>query len=261
MSEEKLKVEDLKAMSVSQLTEYAKELDGEDKVLAETVLAAKIKRNEHLREIPGVAAEKEVSEEVNSDVETRRAEREAARLEKEVQKAKLLEDRAEAAKKREIERAAALEAKMKKAAEKVEMKTASAEQIAAQKEANEKLRAEKAAEKEAIFQSKLEAVRIKKEEENVRVAAIAEALKANPDVNLGTSKAGKTTKTSEIRELMAQGFTNPEIAKATGYGIKFVCDTAWRINQGLANAKFVEEYMAKRKAAIEGTVAQETTTE
>lgn len=256
MSEEKLKVEDLKAMSVSQLTEYAKELDGENKVLAETVLAAKIKRNEHLREIPGVAAEKEVSQEVNADVEARRAEREAARLEKEVQKAKLLEERAKAAELREVERAAALEAKMKKAAEKAEMKTATAEQVAAQKEANEKLRAQKALEKEAAFQAKMEAVRLKKEEENARVAAIAEALKANPDVNLGTGNTGKKSKTSEIRELMTQGFTNPEIAKATGYGIKFVCDTAWRINQALANQKFVEEYMAKRKAAVEAQAAE-----
>lgn len=253
MSEEKLKVEELKALSVAQLQDYIPSLEGEDKILAETVLAAKLKRNEHLRDQPGVAAEVEVSEKVNADIEARRAEREAARIEKEAQKLKILEERAEAAKKREIERAAAVELKLKKQAEKLEMKAATAEQIAAKKIENDKIRAEKAAEKEAIFQAKVKAMEEKKAEEAARVAAVAEALRSNPNVDLGTGKDGKKTKTAEIRELMAQGFTNPEIAKATGYGIKFVCDTAWRINQALANQKFVDEYMAKRKSTIEET--------
>jgi len=254
-----LNVEDLKKLSVAKLTEYIKGLEGEDKVLAENVLKSKLARNEQIAEIPGVAAEKETSEEVNADVEKRRAEREAARLAKEEEKNKLAAERAEKAKQREELRVKALEEKLQAAAKKEEMKNATKEQREALAIEKEELRKAKAAEKEAIFQAKMQQLEEKKATENARVAAVAEALKNNPDVNVGgAGKEGKKSKTAEIKELMAQGFTNPEIAKATGYGIKFVCDTAWRINKEIEKAEFVAKYMAERQAKIYAASAEKT---
>lgn len=254
-----LKVEDLKKLSVAKLTEYIKGLEGEDKVLAENVLKSKLSRNEQLADMPGVAAEKETSEEVNADVEKRRAEREAARLAKEEEKNKLAAERAEKAKQREELRVKAFEEKLQAAAKKEEMKNATKEQREALAIEKEELRKAKAVEKEAIFQAKMQQFEEKKAAENARVAAVAEALKNNPDVNVGgAGKEGKKSKTAEIKELMAQGFTNPEIAKATGYGIKFVCDTAWRINKEIEKAEFVAKYMAERQAKIDSASAEKT---
>ena len=252
MSEKsELTVESLQKLSVANLRKYIKELDGEDKLLAETVLETKLKRNEQLGDMPGVAAEIEASKEKAEaegikSAEERKAERlEALRI-KEEEKAKILAEREKEKLERERVREEALKAKeilrAEKEKEKLE-KEAEKEKAKIERE-KEKMLKKAEAEKAALIKAE-EAEKARLEEE-ARLEVVREKLKEMEAENPATSK------TDVIKKCVSEGMTNSEINKATGYGIKFVCDTVWRIRRDVERAELrerIRKEMAEEAAA------------
>lgn len=261
----KLKVEDLKKLSVKQLENYITGLDGEDKILAEKVLATKTAGVSEVEKDDKVKTEIDTSKakaEAKVEEAKKRAEaREAARIEKEnVAKAKA-EEREVAAKTREEERDAARKVKEEvKTAKEVEREKAREDaKVAKAAKAEEREEAKKAkeAEKEAKVEAKaktkadkleklkaeaLEKEKAKlqaKEDEKAHAMAIAERMKGM------VSGTPAINKSQQVRDCVAQGMTNAEIEVATGFGRKFICDTTWRIQRQLEKAE------AEAAAAVE----------
>lgn len=232
-----LKIEDLKKMSAKKLEEYIPHLEGEDKLLAEKVLASKASVKNVAKNDPAVKEAIERSKEMSEDKRAREAEREKLRLEKEAAKAKIEAEKEAKAAEREAARkkiAEAKEAAKKEREEKAEKRKA---ELLARKEAREKERKEKAEARAKLLAEKEAEKEAKEAEKIARAKEVAEKLKSLE----GQEKP--RTKTDAVRELIMQGLTNPEIAKATGYGIKFVCDTVWRLERQ------AEKYAAKQAEA------------
>lgn len=223
--------EDLGFMSLKKLVEYAAELDGDDKVLANEVIAEKKASAkspiQKMKEEPGVKEEISASEQAKVEktrlAEQRKEEREKKRLEKEEAKAKA--DAEKEVKKKERE-----EAKEKADAEKEAKKTERSEakeKADAEKEAK---KVERETKKEERKEAKLQAEKDKEvaklqgiEDKKKKAAALADALKNQPE------QEASTNKTQQVRECMLKGMTNAEMVKETGFTNKFICDTTWRI--------------------------------
>lgn len=270
MSEEKkLTVEELQKLSPSQLRNIIPGLEGEEKVLAQTVLDKKLEKTKGIREIPGVAAEVEFSEEnansvkketseeeaKKSDAEERKRLREEARLKAEAEKqrvkAELEAKKQEKIAEREKLRELALQQKEERLRQKAEAEAKKLEgrdeKIKKLEEAKKLRKEEALAKKEQKEQAKLD----KKKAEDERVAAVAARLR---EVEVSTKEGSKT---DLIKRLMMEGKSNPEIAKETGLGIKFVCDNVWRIMRQLEAAEWLANNK-KSKTKEDGSVEEKT---
>ncbi len=230
-----LKIENLKKMSAKNLEELISTLDGENKILAEKVLASKFSAR-NIKNDPIVKDAIEKSKEMSKDKRAREAEREAIRKQKEEAAKKLAEEKARKEKEKEAERKKILAIKEEQRINREKKK----EEILARKKEREQARIEKQKKRAELIAEKERIVKEKEKARQERAKLVAERLREYEANNVKPK-----TKTDAVRELVLQGLTNPEIAKATGYGIKFVCDTVWRLE------RMAEKYAQREKEAKE----------
>lgn len=254
MAQSTLIKEDLLKLSVKQLEKFATGVDGADLELVNEVIAEKRARLEQVVDDPNVAKEVGESADLKAAREKVLAEKEAAKIATKEAKDKAFAEKQEAlAKAREEKaqkaaeaKAAALEAKQKAILEKeekqkaiLEEKQRKIEERAAEKSAREAARIEAIAE--------LSAAREKRQLESIeRAQKSAEKLKS-------MQFSGKVNKTQMVRECLAKGMGNKQIAEETGFTVKFVCDTVWRIEQMIAQ----EEYIQKKREEAAAVKAAE----
>jgi len=243
MSKSTLIKEDLQKLSVKQLEKFATGVEGADLELVNEVIAEKRSRLEQVLDDPNVAKEVADGAEARAKSDARvklQAEKEAAK-------------------------AAAEALKAEKAAEKMKLKE-EAETLRAEKKLEKELGkssiGEKKAAAEAAKELKLKERQEARErglleiEENRRLRAIAQAEKAEQTAEKLSKMTfnNKPNKTQAVREALAKGLSNADIAKETGFTTKFICDTVWRIEQMVAQQEYIDRRraeMAAEKAATE----------
>lgn len=232
-----MKISELKKFSIAELEVLIPSLEGEELNLAKDVLAGKKKRAEPDPESEAVKAE---------DDSKARAE------EKEKLKEEAKRKKEEAVKEREQKRAEAMAEKEKAKKER--------------EEARIKIEMEKEEGKVLREQQKEEAIRAREEariQKTFERSAKAKELATHVEKKEFEDRS-KMTKADMVREGMAEGLTNPEIAKKYGLNIKFVCDTQWRIERQietlLIRAKIRAMYTEKLRVVAETTTGdvQET---
>lgn len=220
-----LEVNELKKMSIKKLEAFLEGCEGEDKLIVEDVIASKKKSIAAVAVTGEMVPDLEASRKMREQLDLQEAERLAkkaakeeervkARMEREELKLKALAEKEEKAKLRADEKNAMIEARELKKAEKLEAMAAKLIEKEALKEAKNKSLAE-------------------------RFAKIT-GLLAEGEFEL------KPTKTAVIKQCLSQGLTNKEINEKTGYSMKFICDTVWRIEQQIKAAEFAATYRAKQ---------------
>lgn len=223
-----MKVAELKKKSIAELEELIPTLEGETQKLAVEILEVKKKREEPDAESPATIAE-EASKAKEAELlakeeakEKARQEREAAAKEREEKRMQAKKDREEAKRKKEAER----EAKAKAREE---------EKILKEKE-------------------KEEAMRAREEAKAARDAERANKVKELAGKIKFVAKEGVAmTKADMVRKGMSEGLNNRQIADTYGLTIKFVCDTAWRIERQLeqkAMRERIRREMAEKYANV-----------
>lgn len=225
-----LEVEELKKMSIKKLEAFADACDAEDKTIVEEVIASKKKSIAAASVTSEIVPDLEASQRMREQLEAQEAER----LER---KAKREEEIAKARAEREEAKIKAAELRDIKAAERLKAQEAKIEAGLLAKKAKEEEKAARLIEKEKQKEEK--AVRLTE-----RFANIVEKMKDG-----GTEI--RPSKTAVIKQCIANGMTNKEIAEQTGFSPKFICDTVWRIEQQIKAAEYLAAYRAKQSVKQE----------
>lgn len=220
-----LEVNELKKMSIKKLEAFLEGCEGEDKLIVEDVIASKKKSIAAVAVTGEMVPDLEASQKMREQLELQEAERLAKKAAKE-------EERLKAKAERDELRAQKLLEKEEKLKKRMDEKNARIEAKEAEKATKEEQKMQKLIEREAMKEEKNKALA-------ERFAKITELMKDN-DFEL------KPSKTAVIKQCLSQGMTNKEINEKTGFSMKFICDTVWRIEQQIKAVEYMAAYKAKQ---------------
>lgn len=244
--------EDLLKLSIKQLEKYKSgmnpETDAEDIAVVNEVIAEKTNSIDKVKNDPSVATEIEGAKDKKAEIEKLRAEREEAKAKEKAEKEAAALKRKEEKEKEKAVRDEIAELKKKEKAEKDALKAEKdkekAEKTAARLAKQEELKEARKKAAEEIEQRRIERAEAAEKRAQENAERLAQ-LSANP----------KPNKTQTIRQLLAKGFSNQQIAEETGFARKFVCDTVWRIEQEIKTQEYIQKKREEQAASLTGDVS------